>query len=72
MIRSAKDFTASNQAAAAALETCATIVQNYATHKDESCVDGWDKCACGLNTFKLIAESRLEAFKVALLRISEG
>ena len=70
MIRTAKDFTESNLAATIALETCITLVQNYATHKDATCVDDAIKCACGLNTFKLIAEARLAEFKKSLEKVS--
>ncbi len=66
MIRSAKQFTESNMLAQRALESCAEIIRNYATHRDSRCVDGSIKCECGLSTFQLIAEARMIEFRESL------
>jgi hypothetical protein len=73
MIRDVKSFAKSNALAGEALTTLVQIIQDYATHKDQRCVDESVKCDCGLNTMKIIGEARLAEFRDSLetLRFQE-
>lgn len=69
MIRDVKSYMASNAAAAKAIETLTTMVQNYAEHKFDACDDGATACKCGLQVFKLIGEGQLAEFRDTLEKI---
>lgn len=66
MIRSPKEYALALLQAGETVDSLSQVIQMYGTHKDTKCDEDVGKCVCGLMTFLVIGESKLQKFRTQL------